>query len=566
MKKLISLIVVFAIPLFSQSLEKSFRIKNKYINIPIDHTQERQRVHFKVDGKVTTFNDIRVAHQNIDYWTFLDVSKFKGKKFSFKFSEQVSGIDKIYQSDKFVGEDMLYKENLRPQVHFSTRRGWTNDPNGMVYYKGEYHLFYQHNPYEIIWGNMTWGHAVSKDLVHWQELPIAIEPDTLLGTIFSGSAVIDHKNTSGFKKGKEPPMVAIFTHDMWNEKQQQSIAYSNDRGRTFTVYDKNPVIPAKRRFGSGHERDPKVFWYAPGKHWVLIMHDALAYSIYNSKNLKDWEYQSSVDAGFWECPELFELAVDDNDKNKKWVMYGVTGTYVFGSFDGKKFTPETEMLRYNADGMTAAQTYNDEPNGRRLQIGWARAQFPDSPFRHTFTFVQEYKLKTTKNGIRLFVNPIKEIEKLYTKSHSFKNQFIGYDINEKLSKIKTPLLHIKVKFEIENANTFGIDINGYKIAYNVPRNQVHIRRNNGGNSQNSYDTIRPFLPLQNRQLDLEIIVDMTTVEVYANGGIMYWFYNNLEGDPDTFQLSLFNRKNGLNQNPKTLVKSLEVHELKSIWE
>ena len=121
-------------------------------------------------------------------------------------------------------------------------------------------------------------------------------------------------------------------------------------------------------------------------------------------------FLNEVDAGFWECPELFELAVDGDDKNKKWVMYGVTGTYLIGSFDGKKFVPETEMLRYNADGMTAAQTFNDEPNGRRLQIGWARAQFPDSPFRHTFTFVQEYKLKTTRNGVRLFINPIKEIK------------------------------------------------------------------------------------------------------------------------------------------------------------
>ena len=570
MKKLFSFMViaVLAMPLFSQSLERSFQIKNKYINIPIDHAEQRQRVHFTLDGDVITLNDIRIANQNIDYWVFLDVSNFKGKKLTFNFSEKVSGIDKIYQSNKFVGEDKIYEENLRPQVHFSTKRGWTNDPNGMVYYKGEYHLFYQHNPYEIIWGNMTWGHAVSKDLLHWEELPSAILPDTGLGTIFSGSAVIDHKNTSGFKKGKEPPMVAFFTHDMRKGgkelKQQQSIAYSNDRGRTFTVYDKNPVIPAERRFGSGHERDPKLFWYAPGKHWVMILHDALAYSIFTSKNLKDWEYQSSVDAGFWECPELFELAVDGNDKNKKWVMYGVMGTYLIGSFDGKKFVPETEMLRYNFDGMSAAQTFNDEPNGRRLQIGWARAVFPDSPFRHTFTFVQEYKLKTTRNGVRLFINPIKEIEKLHKpgKSHSFKNQHIGYEINDELSKIKSPFLHIKAKFEIENAREFGIDINGYKIAYHVNQSQLIMRRNY---SQNSYDTIRPLLPLQNKQLDLEIIVDNTTVEVYANGGILYWFYNNLEGDPDTFQLSLFNNKSGLNEDPKTLVKSLEIHELKSIW-
>ncbi len=550
MKKLIiALLTITSISGFSQSVEKTFKIEKKYINIPIENKQERQRVKFKVDGEVYTFNDIRIAEDAVDYWTFVDASRYMGKEFSFDFSESVSGIEKIYQSDKFVGEEMLYKEELRPQVHFTTRRGWNNDPNGMVYYEGEYHLYYQHNPYEINWGNMTWGHAVSTDLVHWEELPIVIEPDEL-GTIFSGSAVIDYNNTSGFKKGSENPLVAIYTADMWDSKQHQCIAYSLDKGRTFTKYEGNPVIPAQRRFGSGHERDPKVFWYEPDKHWVLVLHDALTYSIYNSKNLKEWEYQSSVDAGFWECPELFELAVDGNKNNKKWVLYGVMGTYLLGDFDGKKFTPETEMLRYNVGGMTAAQTYNDEPNGRRLQIGWGHATFPGMPFKQTFTMVQEFSLKTTRNGVRLFIEPAKEIEKLHSKSHKFENEYIGLGINNKLSAIKSPVLHIKAKFEIDNGRLFGLNINGYKIDYKVNTNKLN-------------DT---FLPLQNKQLELEVIVDNTLIEVYGNGGLVYWFANYNEGDPGDFSLSLTQGESGLNQDPKTLVKSLEIHELKSIWE
>ena len=551
MKTLCLLFVVGLVGIqgISQTIEKTYKINKKYLNIPIESSQDRQRVDFKVNGEEYTRNDIRVADDNIDYWTFIDVSKYLNKNFSLKFSKKVSGIEKIYQSDEFVGEDTLYKEKLRPQVHFTTRRGWTNDPNGMVYYNGEYHLFYQHNPYEINWGNMTWGHAVSKDLVHWEELPSVLQPDEL-GTMFSGSAVIDYQNTSNFKTGKVPAMVAIYTADMQNEKQQQAIAYSVDRGRTFIKYDGNPVIPAKRRFGSGHERDPKVFWYEPNQEWVLIMHDALNYSIYNSKNLKEWEFQSSVDAGFWECPELFELPVDGDTNNKKWIMYGVAGTYLIGNFNGKVFTPETEMLRYNVGGMSAAQTFNNEPDGRRLQIGWGHAEFPGMPFKQTFTVVQEFHLKNTRNGLRLFVEPAKEIEKLYKKSHSFQNDYIGDELNKKLSKIDSPLLHIKSTLEIENGILFGININGYKLEYNVSNNQL-----NGH-----------FLPLQNKQLELEVIVDKTLIEVYANGGLLYWFANNKEADLDNFQISVYREENGLNPDPKTLVKNMEIHELKSIWE
>jgi fructan beta-fructosidase len=554
MKKLVIVFLMLSsIQGFSQSLEKTFKVGKKYINIPIETEQARQHVKFKIDGEVYTFNDIRIAKDTIDYWTFVDVSKYSGKTFSLEFSEQVPGIEKIYQSDQFVGEDELYKEKLRPQIHFTTRRGWTNDPNGMVYYDGEYHLFYQHNPYEINWGNMTWGHTVSKDLLHWEELPIAIEPGEL-GTIFSGSAVIDYKNTSGFGKKGNHAMLAIYTTDLRKDgkqiNQQQNIAYSLDKGRTFTKHEGNPVISAERKFGSGHERDPKVFWYEPNKNWVMILHDGINYSIYNSKDLKKWDRTSYIDAGFWECPELFELPVNGDENNKKWIVYGVQGIYLIGDFDGKKFTPETEMLRYNIGGMTAAQTYNDEPNGRRIQIGWGHADFPEMPFKQTFTFPQEYKLKTTRNGIRLFIEPVEELEKLYTKTYKFENEYIGDELNKKLEEINNPLLHIKAKFQFENATNFVLNINGYNIGYNVATNKLND----------------VFVPLHNREIEVEVIVDQTLIEVYVDGGLYYWFANHNKGDLDNFKIKLYRSKNGLNPDSKTLVKSLEIHELKSIWD
>ena len=199
--------------------------------------------------------------------------------------------------------------------------------------------------------------------------------------------------------------------------------------------------------------------------------------------------------------------------------------------------------------MTAAQTFNDEPNGRRIQMGWGHANYPDMPFSQTITFPMEFSLKTTSLGVRLFVEPVKELKKLYAKTHSFKNIYIGDELNHKLETISSPLLHIKVKLEAHNAVNFGLNINGYKIEYNVAENTLN----------------KVFVPLQNRQLDLEIIVDKTIVEVFVNGGMYYWFANNDKADLDNFIIQLTRSSTPLNQNSKTLVKNLEIHELKSAW-
>ncbi len=254
-----------------------------------------------------------------------------------------------YQGVGFAQEPAasLYKEPFRPQYHFTTEKNWINDPNGLVYFDGEYHLFYQHNPFGNTWGHMTWGHAVSTDLVSWKHLPLAIREENGI-MIFSGTVVVDEKNSSGFagKSGKVP-MVAIYTGHQEGLNQSQHIAYSLDKGRTWTKYAKNPVLD----LGKKDFRDPKVFWYEPEKKWVMVVALPLEKKIqfYRSPNLLDWTYMSDFGpagdtTGIWECPDLFQVPVNNNRKESKWVLMHSPAPYMqyfVGEFDGTRFKNET---------------------------------------------------------------------------------------------------------------------------------------------------------------------------------------------------------------------------------
>ncbi|MFD5946957.1 GH32 C-terminal domain-containing protein [Streptomyces collinus] len=281
-----------------------------------------------------------------------------------------------------------YTETYRPQFHFTPEKNWMNDPNGLVYYKGEYHLFYQHNPNGNSWGDMSWGHAVSKDLVHWEELPLALSHDDE-EMVFSGSAVVDWNNTTGFGTKKNPPMVAIYTSAYKDGgKQAQSLAYSTDHGRTWTKYQGNPVID----IGSRNFRDPKVQWYAPTKSWLMTVSLSEEHKVqfYSSKNLKDWSLLSEfgptgATGGVWECPDLFPLAVDGDKKNIKWVLVvnlnpgGIAGgsgsQYFIGDFDGKKFTAEDKGT-YTPPNGTVLQGFEGAGFGDWTTTGTAFGQGP----------------------------------------------------------------------------------------------------------------------------------------------------------------------------------------------
>lgn len=328
-----------------------------------------------------------------------------------------------------------YNEAHRPQYHFSPPKNWMNDPNGMVYYEGEYHLFYQYYPDGNTWGPMHWGHAISTDLINWKNYPIALYPDSL-GYIFSGSAVIDWKNTSGFGKNGKPAMVAIYTyHSMEGEKsgkitfQTQGIAYSNDKGRTWKKHKGNPVV---KNPGIKDFRDPKVFWHEGTKAWIMTLAVKNKISFYTSADLLHWKHSSDFNpawaayGGVWECPDLFPIKTPDGED--KFVLLvsinpggpngGSATQYFVGDFDGKNFTPltsEVKWLDYGADNY-AGVTWSDVPktDGRRLFIGWMSnwlyAQtVPTTVWRSAMTIPRSLELHKQKGAYKLFSKPVVEL-------------------------------------------------------------------------------------------------------------------------------------------------------------
>jgi fructan beta-fructosidase len=272
----------------------------------------------------------------------------------------------------------------------------------MVYSDGEYHLYYQHNPYGWDWGNMHWGHAVSLDLVHWTELGDALTPRSYGDWCFSGSAVVDRENSSGFGRNGKAPLVLAYT----STGRGECIAYSKDRGRSWTEFAGNPVVKHRGR-------DPRLLWHGPSRRWVMAVYDeendGRAIAIYTSPDLKQWTYRSRID-GFFECPDLFELPVRGRPGETRWVLSAADGEYVLGRFDGERFAKKSGKHRVWYGDAYAAQTFSDAPDGRRIQIGWARGvTFPREAFNQQMTVPCELTLRPTSEGLRMFVEPVSEV-------------------------------------------------------------------------------------------------------------------------------------------------------------
>jgi sucrose-6-phosphate hydrolase SacC (GH32 family) len=417
----------------------------------------------------------------------------------------------------------LYNETYRPQFHFTAREGWLNDPNGLVFYDSDYHLFFQHNPFGTKWGNMTWGHAVSRDLVHWHQLPNALEPDDL-GTIYSGSAVVDWNNTAGFQSGSEKTLVAIYTaageHAPEKKPYTQCLSYSNDRGRTWTKYSGNPVLPNIYE----SNRDPKVFWHEATKRWVMALYvdvpdgdkkdaqgrQAVIQTIqfFNSPDLKSWTYLSRVD-GFFECPDIFELPLDGNTRDTRWVLFAADGDYLTGRFDGKAFIKESGKHRGDyGKNFYAAQTYSDIPSsdGRRILIGWMKdGEYPAMTFNQQMTFPVELTLRKTAEGIRLFKWPAREISSLYNGMREWKKTSVKPGENP-LEKLSGELFDIEAEIEAGKATEFGLLIRGHKISYAVKEGKL-----------TAFDRSAELRPVSNR-VKLRLLVDRTSVEIFGNDG------------------------------------------------
>lgn len=352
----------------------------KYLLLPIQEEKDEAQVLLDTGSKDDTWMDVRLAQNGSDY--YVPFALGKGKTATVKIlglKKDALALNLLKLSDTF---DTTNTDYYRPSYHFTPLYGWMNDPNGMVYKDGEYHLYFQYNPYGSKWGNMHWGHAVSKDLVHWEHLDPAIARDPV-GHIFSGSSVVDKKNTAGFGKNA---IIAIYTNNSVNHDEVQCIAYSNDNGRTFTKYEGNPVLTPFD--GLKDFRDPKVFWYEKGKCWYMIVSADKETRFYKSKNLKKWTYVSAFGKGLgqqpcqYECPDFFQLPVNGDKKKMKWVMtmninpgcwFGGSATeYFVGDFDGKKFTcPDANEVKWLDWGKDHYATVTFSNTGDRvLGITW----------------------------------------------------------------------------------------------------------------------------------------------------------------------------------------------------
>jgi len=484
-------------------------------------------------------------------------------------------------------QDSNYHEKHRPQFHFSPPAHWMNDPNGMVYYKGEYHLFYQYYPDSTVWGPMHWGHAITTDLVHWKHLPVALFPDSL-GLIFSGSVVVDEHNTSGLQNGVEKPLVALFTyHDMKKEKagasdfQYQGMAYSLDKGRSWKKYEHNPVI---KNLGTKDFRDPKVFWHAASKHWIMTLAVANRVEFYRSKNLKEWTFAGTFGkedgnhGGVWECPDMFEITVDKTGE-KKWVLIVSVGTgapnggsgtqYFVGQFNGSTFVNDNSKetvywLDYGPDDY-AGVTWSNTANGRHLFLGWMSnwnyaQKVPTQRWRSAMTVPRELSLKKTGSGYRLFSNPVKNLAVLRTSTQVLKGTA--------KTILKKGLYEINLVFNNQQstADDYGISFlndrqEQINIGYNKTLNQFYIDRSNAGH--NSFSTtftgknIAPRL-FNDKLVKMQLLVDQSSIELFADDGSVLmtalFFPGEILTDVQVY-----------GHNGKALLQQGILHELKSVW-
>lgn len=485
-----------------------------------------------------------------------------------------------------MATDILYREALRPQFHFTAQRHWINDPNGLVYFDGEYHLYFQHTPDSMVHGRTTWGHAVSTDLVHWKQLHTAALDVDDTGWMWSGSAAVDHHDTGGFRDGDAPPLIAFYTAGgervFPDRRCIQCIAHSNDRGRTWTKYSGNPVIGHIR----AENRDPKVVWHRPTSRWIMTLFmDDNDYALFSSPDLKSWTHlQDLTLPGVSECPDFFELTVDGNPSNTRWVFWGASGGYLLGSFDGREFRPETDVLQaeQGANGY-AAQTWSDIPaeDDRRIQISWMRGgRYPAMPFNQQMTFPVELTLRTFPGGIRLCREPVREIELLHTGTRTwsagdlaemateqFRQRFESgeisdyavTDLREAESRLVLAddgdLFDVRMEIEVE-AKGFTIEVQGHSLEYDAERQTLSCLGETAA------------LRTIDGRVSLQLLIDRTSLEIFGNRGEVSMSFCFLPAAAN-HRLALKSDGESVHEGSThggVRIVSLAVHELRSAWE
>jgi fructan beta-fructosidase len=559
---------------------RNIDITHPYLLLPVRYDAHLGLMRFTLNGKQERKFGLKLADSTPDYFVFATVEHLIGQSLQITYeSEEAADLSVLRLSDFAVDGSELYHERYRPQYHFSSRRGFINDPNGLIYFKDEYHLFYQHQPFgtDIGFDLKFWGHAISTDLIHWRELSPVLYPDEH-GAMYSGSAVVDWHNSSGFQTGDEPPLVALYTADGRNADVErpftQCLAYSNDRGRTWTKYEGNPVL--------GHivasNRDPRVIWHEPTKRWIMALFlDKGIFGLFGSENLRNWSKLSEIElAGSQDCPDLFQLPVDGDTQNTRWVFWAGNTGYRIGWFNGTTFLPEGVISRMQPEGTSyAAQTWSNisTDSGNRFQIAWFLTPTPGMPFTHCMTIPCELSLKTIGNRIRLCADPIRELTNLRMDHHGLRDIVLDPDRYPEFNPrdreaparwgawVRYPIgsisdtIDIECAFDLGSADSVSISIRGVSVVYDVTARRISIE----GGMARMTPSVGTTLEQRDGIIQLRILADRTTLEVFADFGATLLSLGVIPMDDNN--LMVVSAKGG-----KARFGAIDYWRLNSIWQ
>lgn len=531
-------------------------VNKRYLIWPVAAgSPEKLRFFMNLDGeeKPFCFSDIALT-ENPGFWTFTDLANHQGRKLTVKgkIPRRLAAAWKMVElSDTYPGEKELYKEALRPQYHFTSCRGWLNDPNGLVYQDGVWHLFYQHNPYNHGWDNMHWGHATSRDLLRWKEHPDALFPDAE-GYMYSGSGFVVPKGKSALPIKGENALVLAYTAEgtrnyIPGKKTAQGLAVSPDGGKTFEKFSGNPALPHI----AGENRDPKVFWHEPSRHWVMVLYiDGPEYGIFTSEDLVKWKRTDSYEIpGDSECPDLFALPVNGDASNVRWLMWGANGKYLVGKFDGEKFTQEGDVRRHYFGAAYAGQSYDNAPDGRRVHFGWMRDGGPGlqgAPFNLQMTLPMDFTLRGEGDNIRLHAEPSKETLTLRTKSRDWKNLDFKAGDADPLADFKEELFEVEAVLDLAGtkASEAGFRLYDSHQATWKPAGQT-------------FSQMEGAQPPMDGKIHLRIFVDRVSMEVFVNGTYHARYIRQTPGKQPVRIIA---------EGGTVKFDSLKIHTLRSVWE
>ncbi len=477
-------------------------LSKKYLTFPVNVHAVSKKICITDNGKPLFDLDCKVDTLAPHFTAYIDVSRFAGKTVEISVSPDMHL--EVGEADEMELPNFGH-EALRPQVHFTVPNGWNNDPNGLIFYEGKYHMFYQYNPAAPEWGNMHWGHAVSSDLLHWEHRDIALFPDEM-GTMYSGSAIEDKNNVTGLKCNEHNPLLLFYTaapnRALRAKGRQycQCLAYSTDGGVTFEKYAKNPIVG----WVEAHNRDPKVVYVPEFKTYLMAFYLADdRYRMMTSQNLFDWEYYCEISiAGDNECPDLFRLECEGE---AYWVIMGAYDNYLVGRFTESGFLPLGEEKRLSFCNVSyAAQSFSGLPEGEAVKIAWLKTSIPEMPFSEQMSFPMQMSLKKAGNAVYLAGQPHKAISKLRKRSYVMEPRVL---CGKERVAVGAEPLEVLLELPYKEETKLQLSLFGRELTVDGAHNQI------------GFDGVKMPISVLQESIRIHLVIDRCTVECYADGGI-----------------------------------------------